>query len=106
MVVKNSPSPNSKANMSFTPYDFVFLPILQQLMSELDNFGITIIYCKTMNWIGYGYELAKQILGDEFYTGKPSEKNTRVVMYHSSMEGPDGKVLFVLNITVIIIKSQ
>ena len=91
MIVKNRPSPNSKGNTSLTPYDYVFVPVLQQLKSELDNFGITIIYCKTMNWIGYGYELGKEILGDEFYSGAPSEKTTRVVMYHSSMEGPDGK---------------
>lgn len=100
MIVKNRPSPNSKGNTSLTPYDYIFVPVLQQLKSELDNFGITIIYCKTMNWIGYGYELGKEILGDEFYSGAPSEKTTRVVMYHSSMEGPDGKVLFIFNFTV------
>ena len=92
MVVMNRPSPNSKGNTSFTPYDYIFVPVLQQLKSEIDNFEITIVYCKTINWIGYGYELAKQILGDEFYSGKPSEKTARVMMYHSSMEGSDGKV--------------
>ncbi|KAH3771969.1 hypothetical protein DPMN_173300 [Dreissena polymorpha] len=43
--------------------------------------------------VRYDYRIvAPQILGDEFYSGKPSEKTARVMMYHSSMEGSDGKL--------------
>ena len=59
-----------------------------------------------MNWIGYGYELAKEIFGDEFYSGAPSKKTTSVVMYHSSMEGPGGKVLFIFNLTVHLFRNS
>lgn len=92
LAVKIRPSPCSKGNTSLTAYDYIFVPLLEQLKNELANFEITLIYCKTMNWIGYGYELAEQMLGPEFYTSESTEKTSRVVMYHSAMEGPEGKV--------------
>ena len=45
MVVKNRPSPNSNGNTSFTPFDYIFVPVLQQLKSELDK-----IYKNTVIW--------------------------------------------------------
>ncbi|KAL4226831.1 hypothetical protein ACF0H5_014809 [Mactra antiquata] len=45
-----------------------------------------------MNWIGYGYEVAKRILQDIFYAGSASPENARVVMFHSSMERQHGQL--------------
>lgn len=92
LMVKERPNASGKGNTSCTPYDFIFIPIIQKLKNELGNFCITIVYCKTMNWIGYGYELAKRLLGEDFYAGEPLIENARVVMFHSSMEGPEGKL--------------
>ncbi|XP_052280801.1 polycystin-2-like [Dreissena polymorpha] len=44
-------------------------------------------------WIGYGYQIARQILGSYFYAEESEEpENARVVMFHSFMEKDSGKV--------------
>ncbi|XP_053376569.1 probable ATP-dependent DNA helicase RecS [Mercenaria mercenaria] len=40
----------------------------------------------SMQWIGYGYEMARQLLSDRFYAGDKTPQSARVVMFHSSME--------------------
>ena len=90
--VYKRPSPTSKGNSVETPYKFIFLPVLEQLKIKQDSFPITIIYCKTMQWIGFGYELAKQVLKREFYAGEEKPENARVVMFHSAMERSSGMV--------------
>lgn len=92
LVVKKRPSPTAKGNTAETPYSYVFLPLFQQLNKEGEDFPITIVYCKTMQWIGFGFELAKQVLGNNFYVGDQKPENARVVMFHSSMERDSGKV--------------
>jgi superfamily II DNA helicase RecQ len=89
LIVKIRPSPTAKGNSSSTPYSYIFEPLLKQLKERLEYFDLTIIYCKTMEWIGYGYELALKILGEDFYVDK---LHPRVVMFHSSMEKDSGKV--------------
>ena len=44
-----------------------------------------------MQWIGYGYEMARRILLDEFYAGEKTPHNARVVMFHSFMENGSGQ---------------
>lgn len=91
LIVKTRPSPNSKGNTASSPYDKIFQNAILGLNSQLDNYPITIIYCKSMQWIGYGYEMARRLLGDNFYTSK-TPQIPRVVMFHSSMEKGSGKV--------------
>lgn len=53
---------------------------------------MTIIYCGgTMDWVGYAFETAKKILGDDMYvdTENQSADNLRVAMYHSSLSKGD-----------------
>lgn len=85
LLVKRRPRPNAKGNNATTPYEYIFEPVIQKLQTELDVFGITIIYCISMQWLGHGYEMTRRILGNDFYAGEKTTKNTRVVMYHSSM---------------------
>lgn len=63
------------------------------------SFPISVIYCKSVQWIGYGYEMARQILEDSFYAGEETPENARVVMFHSSMEDSSGKVTTCINYT-------
>lgn len=92
LMVYSRPSPNAKGNTASSPYDYIFMPILSALYNQLDQFPITIIYCKALQWIGYGYQLARQKLEERFYCGEARPENARVVMYHSSMEKDTGKV--------------
>ena len=80
--------------MHALPYDYIFQPILVELKDKLDSLAITIIYCKAVQWVGYGYELARCILGDKFYKDSPSLETASVVMFHSSMEKGKGLVSF------------
>lgn len=50
------------------------------------------MYCKSVQWIGFGYEMTRQILTDSFYDGDETSENARVVMFHSSMEDSHGKL--------------
>jgi hypothetical protein len=52
-----------------------------------------------IQWIGYGYEMARQILEDSFYAGEKKPENARVVVFHSSMEDSSGKVTACTNNT-------
>ena len=92
LMVKRRPSPTAKGNTAVTPYDYIFKPIIDQLHEELDSFKTTIIYCKSMQWLGHGYEMARRLLGESFFKGESKPENARVVMYHSSMEKESGKV--------------
>ncbi|XP_060576311.1 ATP-dependent DNA helicase RecQ-like [Ruditapes philippinarum] len=92
LLVSSRPSPNAKGNCAETPYDYIFNPILEEMMKKLEKFPITIIYCKSLQWIGYGYQKARQILGKYFYSGESRSENSRVVMFHSSMEKDSGKL--------------
>ncbi|XP_053390374.1 ATP-dependent DNA helicase RecQ-like [Mercenaria mercenaria] len=65
---------------------------LKELKHMGASFPITVIYCKSIQWIGYGYEMARQILEDSFYAGEKTPENARVVMFHSSMENSSGKL--------------
>jgi superfamily II DNA helicase RecQ len=94
LLVSSRPSPNAKGNCAETPYDYIFNPILEEMMKKLEKFPITIIYCKSLQWIGYGYQKARQILGKYFYSGESRSENSRVVMFHSSMEKDSGKVSY------------
>ena len=91
LIVKKRPSPNTKGNTASTPYDFIFHQVLTDLKCQLNMFPITVIYCTSMQWIGYGYEMARRILLDEFYAGEKTPHNARVVMFHSFMEKGTGK---------------
>ena len=97
LTVLTRPSPNSKGNCAETPYSYIFHPILAELSQTKDRFPITIIYCKSLQWIGYGYQMARQQLGSSFYAGDDREpQHARVVMFHSSMENRMGKVSYSL----------
>ena len=91
LIVKKRPSPNTKGNTASTPYDFIFHEVLTDLKSQLNLFPITVIYCTSMQWIGYGYEMARRIMLDDFYAGEKTPHNARVVMFHSSMEKGSGQ---------------
>ena len=93
LIVKKRPSPNAKGNTASSPYDFIFNNVITELNCQLDAFPITVIYCKSMQWIGYGYEMARQLLADNFYAGDKTPQNARVVMFHSSMEKGSGQVI-------------
>ncbi|XP_060585559.1 ATP-dependent DNA helicase RecQ-like [Ruditapes philippinarum] len=75
------------SELASAPYEYIFKRVLDDLVDLGDQFPVTVIYCKAMQWIGYGYQLAREILGDKFYAGEPSPETARVVMFHSSMEG-------------------
>lgn len=92
LIVLKRPSATARGNSSTTPYDFIFEPVLKELKHMAGSFPITVIYCKSVQWIGYGYEMARQILEDSFYAGEEIPENARVVMFHSSMEDSSGKV--------------
>ena len=103
LVVLKRPSPSSKGNSASTPYEYIFKRVLDDLVDLGDQFPVTVIYCKAMQWIGYGYQLAREILGDKFYAGETSPETARVVMFHSSMEGSGGEACININ---IVIKRQ
>ncbi|XP_053376474.1 uncharacterized protein LOC128547527 [Mercenaria mercenaria] len=86
LIVTSRPSPNAKGNCAETPYYYIFSSVIDELMKKQDTFPITIIYCKSMQWLGYGYQVARQKLGSYFYAGESRPENSRVVMFHSSME--------------------
>jgi ATP-dependent DNA helicase RecQ len=92
LAVLKRPSATSKGNTSTSPYDFIFEKILNELKNKGKDFPLTIVYCKSIQWIGYGYELAREILGDQFYEGEQQPEHARVVMFHSSMADSKGKV--------------
>lgn len=50
---------------------------------------VIIVYFKTMEWIGYSYEMARRLLGKDFLV---AEQNPRVMMFHSSMDKDSGKL--------------
>ncbi|KAL5022891.1 hypothetical protein ScPMuIL_002046 [Solemya velum] len=95
-------TPPSKDNISLivvprpfiTPvqktYDYVFQPVFLELKKKGQDFPLTIIYCSgSMDWVGYGIEVAWKVLGDDMYAGEKKTENQRVVMYHSSIEKGD-----------------
>ncbi|KAL5019227.1 hypothetical protein ScPMuIL_004949 [Solemya velum] len=95
-------TPPSKDNISLivvprpfiTPvqktYDYVFQPVFLELKKKGQDFPLTIIYCSgSMDWVGYGIEVAWKVLGDDMYAGEKKPENQRVVMYHSSIEKGD-----------------
>jgi len=90
-IILKRPSAHARGNTANTPYDYIFHPVLEELKMKLDTFPITIIYCKSMQWIGYGYELARRYLEDSFYKHVNSPDSARVVMFHSSMEKESGQ---------------
>ena len=92
LQVQKRPSPTAKGNSAETPYSFVLLPILKKLKEQGDIFPLTIVYCKTMQWIGYAYEMAFRVLREEFYGGDQRPENARVAMFYLSMERDTGKV--------------
>ena len=92
LTVKRRPSATASGNSSTTPCDYIFHPVITKLKHELQDFEITIIYCKSMQRIAYGYETARRILGTDFYAGDSKLEHARVVMFHSSMEKESGQV--------------
>ncbi|XP_045167567.2 ATP-dependent DNA helicase RecQ-like [Mercenaria mercenaria] len=73
LIVKKRPSPNAKGNTASSPYDFIFSHVITELNCQLDAFPLTVVYCKSMQWIGYGYEMARQLLADNFYAGDKTQ---------------------------------
>lgn len=106
LIVVRRPSPNARGNTATSPYDFIFEPILNELNKTLQSFPITIIYCKSLQWIGYGYERAREILGENFYAGSQAPENVRVVMFHSSMEKSPGKVSLLTEKNQVVILQK
>ncbi|KAL5016410.1 hypothetical protein ScPMuIL_005999 [Solemya velum] len=50
-------------------------PVFLELKKKGQDFPLTIIYCSgSMDWVGYGIEVAWKVLGDDMYAG---EKKTR-----------------------------
>jgi len=92
LIVEKRPSPTAKGNSAVTPYDFIFKPLIEELKDKLNSFPITIIYFKSSNWLGYGYEMVRRLLGAHFYSGEQSSENARVAMYHTKMEKDSGQV--------------
>ncbi|XP_052777744.1 uncharacterized protein LOC128215056 [Mya arenaria] len=92
LIVLKRPSATARGNCASTPYDYIFERVLHELNDLGSQFPITVIYCKSMQWIGYGYQLAREILNNKFYVGDQIPENARVVMFHSSMEGSSGKL--------------
>ncbi|WAR12557.1 WRN-like protein [Mya arenaria] len=91
LIVRKRPSPNAKGNIASPPYDFIFQRAISDLNNQLDSYPLTVIYCKSMQWIGYGYEMARQLLGDNFYAGEKTPQNARVLKksIHSSLQKPE-----------------
>jgi hypothetical protein len=79
------------------PKETVQKHIFNPILEELIKFPITIIYCKSLQWIGYGYQMARQILGKYFYSGESRSENSREVMFHSSMKKDSGKVSYTIS---------
>jgi superfamily II DNA helicase RecQ len=91
LIVLKRPSATAKGNSACTPYDYIFERVLHELNDDCKNFPVTIIYCNSIQWLGYGYELAREILEDNFYDGERTPEQAKVVMFHSSMEDSNGK---------------
>ncbi|KAL4217943.1 hypothetical protein ACF0H5_022682 [Mactra antiquata] len=88
LIVPKRPSATARGNSSNTPYDFIFGPVLKELKQMGGSFPITVIYCKSVQWNGYGYEMERQILEDSFYVG---EETSEYVMFHFFLEDSNGK---------------
>ena len=69
LVLKGQPSPTAKGNTAVTPFEYIFKPIIDQLHEGLDSLKTTIIYCKSMQWLGHDYEMVCRILGEIFQRG-------------------------------------
>ncbi|WAR08796.1 LOW QUALITY PROTEIN: BLM-like protein, partial [Mya arenaria] len=103
LIVLKRPSATARGNCASTPYDYIFERVLHELNDLGSQFPITVIYCKSMQWIGYGYQLAREILNNKFYVCDQIPENARVVMFHSSMEGSIASGLFTPKFKVIVI---
>lgn len=68
--------------------------MLHELSLKGEEFPVTVIYCKSIQWIGYGYEMAREVLGNSFYVGDNKLENARVVMFHSSIEDNNANASF------------
>lgn len=90
LVVLQRPPLSSKVSSKET-YNFVLQPVLQSLKSKGQHFPLTIIYLSgTMDWVGYAYEYANKVLGENMYASQPQIlENCRVAMYHSSIGNND-----------------
>ncbi|XP_062621809.1 ATP-dependent DNA helicase Q1-like [Saccostrea cucullata] len=89
LVVMRRPPLGSNISSKDT-YDYVFLPLLNELKLKGQKFPLTIVYCSgSMDWVGYGFEVSSKILGTDMHVGNKSPENQRVVMYHSSIEKGD-----------------
>ncbi|WAR23369.1 BLM-like protein [Mya arenaria] len=67
LIVLKRPSATARGNCASTPYDYIFERVLHELNDLGSQFPITVIYCKSMQWIGFGYQLAREILNNKFY---------------------------------------
>ena len=87
-VLKKPPSSNTGLNS----YKFVFEPIILELKYKGAAFPLTIVYCcGNLDWVGFAYQLAQQLLGKRFYAGEESPEKATVAMFHASMDN-DTKV--------------
>ena len=100
--------PLSSVVSSKETYNYVLRPVLQDLKSKGQNFPLTIIYLGgTMDWVGYAYEYANKLLGEDMYTSQlHSLENCRVVMYHSSIGKDDEVRSLKFNQKFVIIKIK
>lgn len=91
VVLQRPPLTCSSKVSSKETYNFVLQPVLQSLKSKGQNFPLTIIYLSgTMDWVGYAYEYANKVLGENMYASQPHIlENCRVAMYHSSIGNND-----------------
>ena len=66
LLVKSRPCPSAKGNNASTPYHYICEPLINDLKVHMVISPLTIVYFKTMEWIGYVYEMALRLLGDYF----------------------------------------
>ncbi|WAR08767.1 RECQ-like protein, partial [Mya arenaria] len=78
LIVLKRPSATARGNCASTPYDYIFERVLHELNDLGSQFPITVIYCKSMQWIGYGYQLAREILNNKFYVCDQIPENARL----------------------------
>ena len=68
-------------------YRFLFEPLILELKHKGEDFPLTIVYCcGNIDWLGYGYQLAIQLLGEQFYVKDRLPENARVAMFHASID--------------------
>ncbi|XP_062615880.1 uncharacterized protein LOC134277572 [Saccostrea cucullata] len=79
LVVMQRPPLGSNISSKDT-YDYVFLPLLNELKLKGQKFPLTIVYCSgSIDWVGYGFEVSSKILGTDMHVGNKSPENQRVL---------------------------